>query len=252
MIKIQSAQNPNFKRWKSLLESRGIKKNGQTLVAGQKLYRELITHPLCQEVILPEASSVLDPVVLQAMQDMELPIYQLPSYLFKELDSFGTQTPLLILKTPELNSNSLESPPLGLELLCALSDPTNLGAVIRTAKAFTIKKVILLSECAHPFLGRSIRSSSGAVFHTVLEKGPSIQDIPNQNLCALDLHGENLANWKWPKDLRLLIGEEGQGVPTHLGGQRLQIPISPEVESLNAVSAASIALFSYSSFWQFI
>ena len=68
----------------------------------------------------------------------------------------------------------------------------------------------------------------------------------NGTILALDMHGKNLGTFTWPRNARLLIGEEGQGVPASKAFEFLSIPMAREVESLNATVAASIALYSYS------
>ena len=47
---------------------------------------------------------------------------------------------------------------------------------------------------------------------------------------------------KFPKNLRLLVGEEGQGVPEGIHAQQIHIPMR-KVESLNAAVAISLALY---------
>ena len=54
-----------------------------------------------------------------------------------------------------------------------------------------------------------------------------------------------MPGFQWPKDVRLLVGEEGPGLPPFSFGKRLAIPMTESVESLNAVAAASMALYAY-------
>ena len=55
--------------------------------------------------------------------------------------------------------------------------------------------------------------------------------------------GEDLTRFDWPADMRLILGEEGQGVPTDCPAGRLSVPTTGAVESLNATVAVSVALF---------
>jgi TrmH family RNA methyltransferase len=66
-----------------------------------------------------------------------------------------------------------------------------------------------------------------------------------QWITAIDLKGENLSSWKWPKNVRLLIGEEGVGLTKQAFPRILGIQQTKKANSLNAAIAAGIALFSY-------
>ena len=68
--------------------------------------------------------------------------------------------------------------PRGLEILCPLGDPANVGALIRTAAAMGVERIILLKESAHPYHPKAIRAASGTMFKMSLLQGPSIRDLP--------------------------------------------------------------------------
>ena len=52
-----------------------------------------------------------------------------------------------------------------------------------------------------------------------------------------------MTRFDWPADMRLILGEEGQGVPADCPATRLSVPTTGAVESLNATVAVSVALF---------
>lgn len=171
--------------------------------------------------------------------------------LFDELDLFGTRFPILVLTAPRIPEIDLASkPPEGLEVLCALSDPSNVGALLRSAAAFGVSRVVLLRESASPFHPRAVRAASAATLVIHLARGPSITELePARHgpIVALDMRGEHLVDFRWPKNARLLVGEEGQGIPKEKDFVRITIPISDAIESLNATVAAAIALNAYRS-----
>ena len=236
---IHSPQNKHYKRWMSLHHSPGVKKHSQCLVSGSKIVPEIMEQfpDLSLEVITScRIEATLKPYTLG---------YKLPHTLFKQLDLFGTQAPLLIAKTPPIGEFSALQPPVGLEVLCGLGDPGNVGALARCCEAFKARKFILLEGSVHPFHPKVIRSSSGSVFRIPLERGPSVEQI-DFDVVALDPHGgQEIETFSWPSPMRLLMGEEGRGVPKNLKATRVSIPMASGVESLNGLSAASIALYSY-------
>jgi TrmH family RNA methyltransferase len=221
-----------------------VRKHGEFLLAGRKLVPEFLRDSRLQLKAV---------VVTEDMQhgfgSPQIPLLVLSSALFKELDQYGTHHPLLWGVVPTLPVVDLNAPPNGLELVLALANPLNLGAALRSAEAFAVERVILLSECAQPFLGKVLRSSSGSALRLPLARGPSVNSVPTfikPNFWALDMHGHDIGDYEFARDFRLLIGEEGLGVPSDFpGDQRLAIPIKSGMDSLNAVAAASIALYAY-------
>jgi TrmH family RNA methyltransferase len=245
MMLISSATNERFRSWKSLLSSKGIKEQGQFLLSGEKIIREFYKK-LNLEIIAELVPKGREFIFTNCDQ------YELPAELFRELDELGTHFNLLVLKTPEIKTFDLSNAPDGLEILCPLGDPANVGALIRSAEAFGVSKFILSQESANPFLPKSVKASSGSVLRMPLFKGPplaGIQISKNNPLIVLDGGGEALSKFKWPKNVRLLIGEEGQGsksLSKELSTKSISIE-TQGVESLNAVVASSIAMFDYRS-----
>ncbi len=239
---ITSSQNTQVKRWRCLLESQGIDEFGQFLVSGERLVRETLSEhsDQCLELISPPHGQPLPGI------HPELKLYQVDQKLFDQIDIFGTRFPLLVCNAQDLKVSNLTSLPEGLELLCPLGDPANVGAVIRTAVAMGVSKVIVLQESAHPLHPKAVRSASGAIFSATLYRGPSIREVSSvDSVIGLDLMGESLPTFAWPKNIRLLVGEEGQGLG-HLNlSQTLTIPISSSIDSLNATMAVGMALYAY-------
>ena len=234
---IASRHNAKFKLWLSLLESRGVKREGLCMVSGHKIISELLKQNAQSvvEFILPPKA---------AAPAAGHPTTRITGELFNELDVIGTKTPLAVVRcgTPGKWSGGA---PQGLQLIVALSDPHNLGALLRSAEAFAAESVILTKECSSPFLPRAIRASSGSVFRIPLLSGSSIKDLNVERGFGLDLNGRNIYQMVWPKDMYLILGEEGQGLPPTAKLTRIKIPMSKSIESLNATAAATIGLFSY-------
>jgi TrmH family RNA methyltransferase len=252
---ITSLENAVFKQLRDTLASKGIKKHETFLVFGERAVHDVLSAQpsLVRDVIICQRTNddVVSPVrAFLSSARKAVPaatVLTLSKALFKELDVFGTHSPMLALRTPEIPEADLSVAPHGLEILCALSDPSNVGALLRSAAAFGAARVILLKESASPFHPKAIRAASAATLVTKLARGPSINEIASQGkTIALDMKGTPLNDFAWPKDVRLLLGEEGLGVP----GERssisyVAIPMAKSVESLNATVAASIAMYAY-------
>ncbi len=243
MKEITSSSNPKFKLWRTLLSAKGIKKEGLCLVSGEKILSDLMRS---------KEFEVVDWIVsaknYEALEKLRIgsktPVTRLSADLFNELDVSGTHFPLAVARCPVVK-NWKPSPPRGLNLIVALSDPTNLGALIRTAEAFAASGVIMCKECSSPLLPRAIRASSGSVFRLPLFHGPSISDLFIETAYGLDLEGMDINQVSLPRDLYLILGEEGQGLPDRLKVNRVRIPMNPSVDSLNATAAGTVAIFRY-------
>lgn len=244
---LESPENPKFKIWKSLLQSRGIKKEGLFLVFGPKLVQEVIErHPQsCVSLILSPRSKEA-PREYRFLPGQVIK-FVLRNDMYKELDVLGTQDDILVCELPTLPRWDGSQPPEGLELLVPLGDPSNLGAVLRSAQAFQCSRIVILSESAHPFHPKAIRAAASGLLSLPLAWGPSLRQTPEIRDCwALDSDGQSLRSFQWPKNIRLLVGEEGQGIPESFPrNRRISIPMAPQSESLNAAVAASIALYAY-------
>jgi RNA methyltransferase, TrmH family len=244
---MESPNNANFKRWKELLSSRGIKKHGQFLVFGKKLV---------QEILEQNPSEILEKIDFSGDTDSvrttnSIRGFELSLSLFKELDLFGTASTILVCRMPEIPVWDSSLPPSELELVSPIGDPSNLGALLRSSLAFDVSQIVLLRESAHPFHPKSIRALSANPYSLNLLKGPdlkSILEMPPPGVVALDSQGKSLSGFKWPKNIRLLVGEEGPGFSGNLRKvSSLKIDVSSTTESLNATVAASIAMFSFRS-----
>ncbi len=246
---ITSDANNQFKIWKSLTTSKGIKEHQQFFLMGGKLVQEFLTAPalgfraeyLVQEYLTHDTEISFKTDIKKTFLSKEL---------FKELDVLGTKSPLLILSFADFKEKDFSLTASGLELICPLGDPRNLGALIRSSVGFGVREIVLTKESAHPFLAQSIKASAGSALNALFTKTTcAVSEIPlvGENY-ALALFGENIGKTKWPQNLRLWVGEEGPGLKLEHSQKKnmrfINIPTS-EIESLNATVSASLAIWEW-------
>ncbi len=242
---ITSAANDHYKEWKSSLTGGGIRKTGHALVSGPKIISEVIR--LKPEIIsawIGFASGDKSPEALSG----HVPRYRLSRELFHELDVHGTNHPLLVVNVPPMRPFDISALPGGAVPFIAFQDPANVGAVIRSAAAFGARAIVLLKESANPFHPKSIRAAGTAVFLVDFMEGPSIRNVecPGLPILALAAKGKDIAAVNFPKRFALLPGIEGPGLPGEISPAiQIRIPMEPDIESLNAATAASIALYEW-------
>jgi RNA methyltransferase, TrmH family len=126
--------------------------------------------------------------------------------------------------------------------LHGVSDPGNVGAVIRTAKALVGGSVVLGPGCADPYGAHAVRASMGALFDEPLMKG-AVDATPGPRAALVAHGGEPLEALDGAATL--CLGAEREGLPPEVVDRcdvRVTIPLRGGAESLNVAAAAAIAL----------
>lgn len=236
---ITSRNNPFIKRILSLREKKYRREYGEYIIEGVKQIREAVNGGcnfvsiLCSENYKGE----------HFLTDKE----QLVSEsVFEKLSEESTpQGILAVLKMPDC---SIE-PPVGNGLLLDnLSDPGNLGTIIRTANAAGYTD-IYLRNCTDPFSSKSVRASMSGIFFvrlhigTLEEISDAFADIPK--ICA-DMNGENVFQFVVPRQFCLVIGNEANGVSDEVRSlcrYTVRIPMRESCESLNAGISAAVLMY---------
>jgi TrmH family RNA methyltransferase len=128
--------------------------------------------------------------------------------------------------------------------LHALSDPGNIGAVLRAALAFRASSVALGPGCADPYSPKAVRASMGAIFAVPLARARGVDELPGERIALVAHAGEPLGDLGPTAPLTLLVGSERDGLPAEVLAaceRVVHIPIASD--SLNAAMAAAIALY---------
>jgi TrmH family RNA methyltransferase len=126
--------------------------------------------------------------------------------------------------------------------LHGVSDPGNVGTVIRTAHALVGGSLVLGPDCADPFGPHAVRASMGAVFSEPLLRG-GIDATPAPRAALVAHGGEPLDALDGAATI--CLGAERQGLPeatVESCDVRVTIPLREGAESLNVAAAAAIAL----------
>jgi 16S rRNA (guanine527-N7)-methyltransferase len=241
---IESAGNPTFKDLKKLLTGRGVKKQGQTLVFGTRLTSEALQKSAAHCLAWITSGSKTPP---PSDAPAALTWLQLAPELFRELDPFGTRSPIILYAIPAIERWPMDAASLsGCSLLVPFQDPENVGAVIRTAMAFSVDRIVMLAESANPFHPKAVRASAGSVFSAMIVQGPSLSDIPpDLPMVALAPTGRLLVDLRFPPSFCLLAGMEGPGLPAEWRPHAVAIPMAAGIDSLNAAVAVGIALYEW-------
>lgn len=129
-----------------------------------------------------------------------------------------------------------------------VSDPGNVGTMIRTAAAFGWGFAYMQGS-ADPWAPKTIRAGAGGQFQTSVSRIGSLSDIGEWVTVATVVRGGDEAATITERPVALLIGEEASGLEDWMverADHRLTIPTPGPTESLNAAVAAGIAVFELS------
>ena len=186
----------------------------------------------------------------------DIPVYTADFEILKQLTGFPlTRGALCAMKRSSLPSVAeVCRNAKRVAVLDNVMNPTNVGAIFRSAAALNMDAVLLTAGCSNPLYRRSIRVSMGTVFQipwTFLENG--IEELKELGfktaamaLCedSVDIDDPQLMA---EEKLAVILGSEGYGLDANVISAcdyTVCIPMSHGVDSLNVAAASAVA------FWQ--
>jgi len=147
----------------------------------------------------------------------------------------------------------IPSPPSPLVYLDGISDPGNLGAILRTLDWFGFPQVIMSHDTTDPYNGKTVRSSMGSLFFISFFKDTPersrLHELMEENysIYPLTLDGKrDIQDIRFPEQSVVVMGSESHGVRPDvlaLMDESIRIPGWGHAESLNVAHAFSIAAF---------
>jgi TrmH family RNA methyltransferase len=176
-------------------------------------------------------------------------VEEISSSLIKSLSE--TESPQGILAVLELANLPIPDSPNFILIPDQIRDPGNLGTLLRTAAAAGVQAMILPPETTDAFAPKVVRSAMGAHFrlpvHSLTwDEIKRFCGIANLQVYLADMEGQSC----WETDLRqpvaLIIGGEADGASEfakQMANQKISVPMSGMMESLNAGVAGSVLMF---------
>ena len=158
------------------------------------------------------------------------------------------KTPQGILCVVKIPEKPLCPPRESCLFLDGISDPGNMGAIIRTANAAGYRE-LYLAECTDPYSPKSVRASMSGIFFVNLytgERKEILSALAGVPILAADMDGENIFSFSPPAKYVLAIGNEANGISEEVfkaAEYTLKIPMQASQESLNAAVSAGIAMY---------
>ena len=252
--KITSRDNRRLVHARSIRDG---KADTHMLIEGRRLAREAVRSNIeIYECFY--ASGIHDDELLSAIFELTNQAFEVPDSLLKSIaDTKNPQGIVLLAPRPPNGRAGIERRLTGrlpvVVFLAETSNPSNLGAVIRTSEAAGVAGVIVSEQSANAFSPKALRSAMGSAFRLPIWTGAGTNEVlrwsAEQELVttAADISGERSyldIDWRLPR--LLMLGSEAHGVPPVLLesiDEIISIPMESEVESLNLAVSAGIILF---------
>ena len=188
----------------------------------------------------------------------EVPVYTAPFEVLTRLTGFKlTRGMLCAMHRPQLpNVSEVCSKARRIAVLENVMNPTNVGAIFRSAAALNMDAVLLTNGCSNPLYRRARRVSMGTVFQipwTFLDKEKGVSELKELGFktAAMALTDDSVSidneELLAEEKLAIVLGTEGDGLAKETIADcdyTVKIPMSHGVDSLNVAAASAVA------FWQ--
>ena len=230
---ITSLTNSKVKAWAKLKEKKYRDETGTFLVESEHLVNEALKKNMVIELISLDDSKYPDATIVN-------------EEVMKKITSQVTPPNVCAvchkLKEEEVIDNTL--------ILDDISDPGNLGTIIRSAVAFNFKNIVLSKTSVDVYNPKVIRSSEGMIFHLNIIYSDLVSFIKEHPFLKIYgtsvINGSSLNSICFEDKVGIIIGNEGHGMSEELKSyckQLIYIPMNNLCESLNAGVSASIIMY---------
>ena len=238
---ITSRQNEFIKKIRSLSDKKNRDKLSLFIVEGKKAVKEAVLFGCGFFAVIGTEKALKELGELDNIRIEEVSDSVFESVSFDK----APQGVMAIIHKPNI---SLSSPKGNCLLLDGVSDPKNVGAIIRSAVAAGYNDVYLTDDCADAFSPKSVRSSMTGIFRVNIHYGKreELLSIIDKPLIIADMGGENVFATKDMGKICLVIGNEGNGVSQIIKDKAshiVSIPMLSGMESLNASVSAGILMY---------
>ena len=255
LVKILSRDNPRLKNARRIRDG---KIHDRIFIEGARLVAEALSSRIAidQAFVSAEDGSEFADLLTDAGVTR---IYELSDPVFQSIaDTVTSQGVVVIAERSGGNESAIEvrlssaTVPL-VVFLTRINNPSNLGAVIRTAEAAGVAGVIVSTESADAFSPKALRSSMGSAFRLPIWQGVSFENAlawaraNGLRTVAADVDADKShVDFDWTARRMLVLGSEAHGLSNderRRVDDVIKIQMEREVESLNLAVATGVILF---------
>lgn len=247
----------DLKYYSSLLIKKYRIQEEKFIVEGLKIVEEgLKSNYQCEVVFVTPAFAESFPEVVSVIKKQTKNVLEIRSLDFQKISD--TKSPQGIAavfdkKYPKRSLNELKDDLL--VLIDNVSDPGNLGTIIRTCDWFGIYNVLVTNDSVEYLNPKVIRASMGSIFHLNIYDEVFENDVTNlksagYKLICADTRGKNVFSFKLDSKSILTFSNESTGPTEMIKGiadNFISIPGKGRAESLNVSTAAAIIISKFAN-----
>ena len=246
ITEIISSSNNLFKNTKKLLNSQERKKVKKFIVEGYRIVSDAVRHKADIDYIVVSSD------YSNTTFEDKYKVYRMDKKLFSQIsDTVNSQGIIAVVNYPQ-NVNpeykNLES----IVYLDGVSDPGNMGTILRTCDAMGVDAVIVSKGCVDIYNPKVVRSTMASLFNV-----PVVYDTNEDMLDELKENGytvvgtildgsDTIFNCDLTQKTVIVMGNEANGISEKVRNKcdvRIRIPMTGGAESLNVAVCCSMVLY---------
>ena len=241
---ITSTTNPLIQKIKSLKDKEARSLYNEFILEGENIVKDIPNISLVDYIFVDQSKIDAYRYIIEKYNKNI--VYEVPAKVMGAISDTKTPSGILaVSKKPEYK----EEKGISVVVLDGVSDPGNMGTIIRTCVACGIKDIYAINT-VDAFSPKVVRSTMGGIFEvnvipTTYEE--LFEKLQGYNLLTLDMNGKDIFKENnITKPFALVVGSEAHGVSKILKEnctQVLSLPMSGKIESLNAAVSLSVALY---------
>lgn len=252
-------RTPRVAAARKLLRRQGRDRAGRFLVEGAQAVREALAADAVHELFVTETAAARHPELVDAARDQGARVGTVTEKAAAGLSETVTPQGLVavcdLLDVPV--SEALAGIPTFVTVCAGITDPGNVGTVVRVADAAGCDAVLLAGDTVDPHNGKAVRASTGSVFHLPMARDRDatgvLETCAAAGLTTLVADGSGELDLYDPATTPVLagpvawvLGSEAHGPGPEVyaaADHRVRVPIHGRAESLNLATAAAICLY---------
>ncbi len=250
---ISSKDNKNLKFVRQLGKKSFRTAAGQFVAEGKKIVLESFEYAsdrlaciVVSDTFSKKEASVFDTAVKHCKN-----VYVVPDRIFDNLSETDTPQGILAVLNMSKNVFTPSSRSCHIVILDGISEPGNMGTIIRTAEALGFDGIYLMEGSTDIYSPKTVRSTMGSLLRMSFRTGCTLQDIKDLknlgfSIIATTPGGDiRLEKFKTPEKSAVIIGNEAHGICDDLlaiSDSRVKITMDGKAESFNAAVAAGIVM----------
>ena len=254
MIRFKNISRGQLKSYQKLTQKKYRHIEGKFIVEGERSIKEALTSDWEIEALLVTERG--GPLIEYGTYK-RIPIYQVSERELNMIsDTVSSQGIIAIVKQKKVYiSNYWMNVPAHAVavMLDGVSDPGNVGTIIRTSDWFGVDAVLLSRNCVELYNQKVVRSTMGSLFHipivTEVEVKQALEEAKSENFVIITTvvdDGVTLTEFNPPERSLIIFGNEAQGVSPDVesfADVKITVPKFGSAESLNVGIAAGIILY---------